>query len=440
MWGKAILALVIMSWAAGFFIGFTVALGIVTGAGLVLAILGLKREGLGLWGISILCTVDAASRVLLFTGGILRWNTLNYLLLGVALLSIASIFRIKNVHTRLLQIFIILLLVWLIFSPDFELGFLTVLNVAAYFGLLVYFARNNHSAEVWYWQGLIVGTLGAAGGLLFFLKKSGLPYVNPNAWSYFPLTALFGICLAISVTGRGRRSQMILTGLAALNVAWVFLSGSRGGLIVAAACIIYIAVTLRSVSQRIMYVVVGSVVAIVSMSEFTDQLDLAFHRLNKFMDVGARVESRTSGRSDLALGGWIIFQDSPLGVGTGGFATAWAKLGYKSNLSGFRYGQEMAAHSGWINTLVDNGFIGFLLLASFVASFAVRGWTRRQQGLFPVGMLVFAVFTLALLSTQFAAKGLWLLAAGVTMLMQSWASRPEGVRTPSQERSDKTPS
>ena len=130
------------------------------------------------------------------------------------------------------------------------------------------------------------------------------------------------------------------------------------------------------------------------------------------------MSSRTSGRSDLALGGWYIFQEHPLGVGTGGFGDAWSTLNRREGLSDFREGARTAAHSAWIRVLAENGIPGILALFGFVFSFAVIGWRRRSSGAFPLGLLVTFTLAVAFLAHEFQGKGLWFLVAGAMTLLR----------------------
>ncbi len=78
----------------------------------------------------------------------------------------------------------------------------------------------------------------------------------------------------------------------------------------------------------------------------------------------------------------------------------------------------MQAHSGWTKTLAENGVIGFTLLVTYVLSFAGTGIRKGTRAARAFGFLAAAVLAVAFLSTEFSAKGLWLLAAGVTVFLQ----------------------
>jgi len=423
-WAIVFFAVIVLSWGIGAAGQFEIGLTILTGFGFITAMIGLRKPLVGLLGIGMLCTLDTLSRVLLLTGGILRWNTLNYWLLFVILLNVGLLMRLGTPQSKLILLFVVLLAFFLLLTPEsgLEIGTMTVLNVVTYFGLVAYFARVARNPRIWYLQGLVSGALAALGSLAYYLQQSNLPYINPNAWAYFPLTAMFAICLGYGFAPGGWRGQIPFWVLAVANYAWVFLSGSRGGMLVGSACILFLLLTTRSFSQRIVYASMALVLGLIAITQFSDLSEQAVHRITKLFNPDVKVEARTSGRSDLAKGAWILFKENPFGVGTGGFSSAWAKLGYRETLSGFGYEKRVEAHSGWAKVLAENGIIGILLLIFFVLSFAAVAWWRRFKGVLPLGLLVTAVLALAFFSTDFAGKGLWYLSAGATVLLNAKSS------------------
>ncbi|HUI10805.1 MAG TPA: O-antigen ligase family protein [Bacteroidota bacterium] len=438
-WAIAFVVFIALAWGVGMVAGFQTALTLLTIGAFLAAIFGVHKPLVGLVGIGMLCTMDAMSRVLLLTGGLLRWNTLNYWLILVIGLNLSFVLRLRDIQSRLALLFVLLLTLGLLMvdAEDMETGIMSVLNTVIFFGIMVYFAPGRRNPRVWYLQGVVCGTLAALGSFVYFIQKDGLPYVNPNAWAYFPLTAIFAICLGYRFAPRGWRGQTLCWALAVANVGWVFLSGSRGSLLVASACMLFLLLTTRSVSQRIVYSALALVMALITITKFTDLNADAIHRISKLLDPQESYAARTSGRSDLALGAWYIFRDHPMGVGTGGFAQAWVNMGYRQSLSGFAYGKEMQAHSGWTKTLAENGIPGVLALLFFVGSFASVGWKRKRIGVWPLGLLATAVYVLAFLSTDFAGKGLWYFAAGATTLLNLRVlsvrrnpAREAGARTP----------
>jgi hypothetical protein len=424
-WALVFLAVMVIAWGIGAAGGFQTGLTVLTGFGFFAAILGLRKPLVGLLGIGMLCTLDTLSRVLLLTGGLLRWNTFNYWLLFVLVLNMGLLVRLGTLQSKLIFLFVVVLSFFLLLTPasNLEIGIMTVLNVVTYFGLLVYFARIVRHPRIWYIQGLLSGAVAAMGSLVYYLRQSELPYVNPNAWAYFPLTALFALCLGYRFAPSDWKGQIPIWVLAVANYAWIFLSGSRGGMLVGSACILFLLLTTRSFSQRIVYASMAVVLGMIAITQFSDLSEHAVQRVTKLFNPNVKVESRTSGRSDLAMGAWIIFKDNPFGVGTGGFSSAWAKLGYRETLSGFGYEKQVQAHSGWAKVLAENGIIGTPLLALFVLSFAAVGWRERMKGVVPLGLLVTVVLALAFFSTDFAAKGLWYLSAGATVLLNAKPSR-----------------
>jgi O-antigen ligase len=220
---------------------------------------------------------------------------------------------------------------------------------------------------------------------------------------------------------------MALLALTGVNGIWVFLSGSRGSSFVALCCALYVVkqqgVSLQSLGVAAAVLACGIVVS----GQFLSKGTFATDKVLKLFESDRSLTNRTSGRSDLALGGWYIFLDHPLGIGTGGFAPAWARLGARRGLSGFHMDTEFPAHSAWIKVLAENGLPGILLLTAFVGSFAVVGLQARNSKAAAIGILTTFTLALAFISTEFQPKGLWLFAAGSTFLL-SRAPRRSRVR------------
>jgi O-antigen ligase len=418
-WGWAAIGLIVLIFAASAPFGFTVGIAALTVLGFVGALVGLLQPAVGFLSVVLLCVLDAPARGLLPETGLFRWNTLNYWLLLVAVLALPRLARLRDGPTLLLVLLALLLGIEILLSDDVALGLQQLANLLAAFGLLAYARPVATRRSVWTWAGLIGGTAGATGGLVYFLQQTDLPAMNPNAWAYMPLGGLFAICLAFSQNTEYPRRQLFLGGLAVLNSTWVFLSGSRGGLLVAVCCLAYLLAATRGLSRRAVMAVAAGLIVLTVSSFFTEFQDYALGRLTKLVNPAMSLSNRTSGRSDLMLGGFYIFQDRPFGVGTGGFETAWATLGPQEGLSGFRRGEKAPAHAGWIEILVENGVPGILLLSAFVLSFAVTAVSVRDRGTRRLGYLVTVALATAWVSTEFQARSLWLLAAGTATLVRA---------------------
>jgi len=412
-------ALILLTWAASFVIGFEVALTLLSLVGFGAAIVGLRWPAIGLLGMSMLFTLDTITSSFLLTRGFFRWNTFNYLLLVVMLVHMPFLLRLSDLQSRLLQLLVLLLGLELLISPNRVQGAQVVLSVVTLFGLLVYFVRASHDEQNWYWMGLVCGFLAAIGGLVFYLQKNQLPYVNPNNWSFFPLTALFAICMCFHLARKHGRGYITLILLAVVNFIWIFLSGSRGDLLIAICCLVFLTVRLQGVWQRSLVFVAAALLGLVISIQFAELRTSSLNRLDLLIDPArGSLRQRTSGRSDLVLGGWYIFLDHPFGVGTGGFQNTWAGIGFVEGLSGYGQGVEKPAHSGWIKVLAENGIPGGLLLASYVLSFAVAGWRSHDRDRLALGLLTAAALSIAFISLEFTwGKGLWFLAAGATTLL-----------------------
>src|SRR5262249_43705200 len=153
------------------------------------------------------------------------------------------------------------------FSTDREGGVQHVLNIVTIFGMLAYLARAPRTAEQWYWVAIVNGVMAGVGSLLFYVKEESLPEVNPNAWSFFPLTAVFCITLSFAVPGN-RKGRLLRALLAGLNGAWVFLSGSRGSFLIAVCCFLFIVVQLGRSGRLVPILGIVAAVALLLVSEF----------------------------------------------------------------------------------------------------------------------------------------------------------------------------
>jgi len=423
-WGPLFSLFVVLVWAVSFVLGFRLALTIVEAVGLLTLAFGLYNPRLGMVGLTILCVIDGPARVYLLTGGVLRWNTLNYFLVLVMLLYLPFLVRLRDRHSVLLMVFVGLLLVDLSISNNLIEGVQQILGIIITFGLLVYFVRAGTDSRMWFWISTIAGLTGALGGLSWFFQRMQLPAINENAWAMFPCTALFAICLGFPYAVAMKRGQATLLSLAVVNLMWIFLSGSRGTLLIGACCIIVLLLTMRGLRQRTVAIACGAVIIFVAAAHFSQMQERATFRLFKLFTTDQplsgnySLSSRTSGRSDLAIGGFYIFEEHPMGVGTGSFKIAWKNLDRHDHMGDYARGELRAAHSGWVKVLAENGALGILLMLAWVGSFAYGALKTRKRVLRRLGFLTSLALFAALLATEFQSKGLWYLAAGATVFLE----------------------
>ena len=407
-WTRFFIVVIVCLWAASFVIGFQTSLTVLTLFGFVTAILGLRVPIAGLLGIGILSGLDTLTRVYLLSGGLLRWNTLNYWLLVAMVFYGLFLLKLRDPMSRLMQAFVALLVVELVISPSLSDGIQEILNIVTTFGLLGYIAFAVKKDEnVLYSLGLVVGILGAVGGLVFYLQEGSIPYINPNAWAYFPLTALFAICLGFPFARSHPRGKLAFLIFAGINLIWIYLTGSRGGMLSAVVCLVYLILETRSFSWNTFLLVCMVIFGYWFSLQFAEQQAYTLSRITKIFNPQYTLNEITSGRTNIAEIGLEIFKQNPLGVGTGGFQTAMRA--YESNYQ---------AHSAWIKVLAENGIPGMLLFVAYMVSFALVGWRTKQRDLILIGFFVTISFATAFLSKEFQGKSLWLLAAGGTVLLK----------------------
>ena len=416
-WGRWFVVLIAACWGASFLIGFKTALAMLTIWGFATAIIGVFRPVVGLLGIGMLCTLDPLIQSFLFTGDLLRWHTLDYWLSLVAVGFGRLLLGLNDARSRLAQLFALLLTLEVLVSPDWYGGLDDVASIVALFGLVVYCVRAGADATVWRWLGLICGTTGVVAGMAFLAHEASIPYLNPNAWAFLPLTGLLAICLTFPVARRWPHGQVLVAMLAAANYTLVFLSGSRGALLTASGCGLILLILTQGMRRRWLVALTAPLVAVAIATQFTDLQTRAVKRIDLLLDRERSLTVRTSGRFDLVVSGWNIFLEHPLGVGTGGFAQTRLDLA-PAGSSRFAPEQKLQAHAGWMKILVENGVPGIALMGAYILSFAATGWRSRNRDLFMLGLLATLGLGLKLISSEYAGRGLWFLAAGAMVLLR----------------------
>ena len=229
-----------------------------------------------------------------------------------------------------------------------------------------------------------------------------------------PLTGLLGICLAFPLARAWVGGQVVLAMLASANYMLVFLSGSRGALLTASSCGFVLLILTRRMRARWLVAPSVALVAVFIASQFSDLQTRTIKKVNLLVDPRQSLDVRTSGRSELLADGWNIFREHPMGVGTGGYGETRVTLAGPTK---HNWGPR-PAHAGWIKILAENGVPGVVLMGAYVVSFTVAGWRSRNRDLLMLGFLVTLVLGLAFVSTEFQAKGLWLLVAAVMVFLR----------------------
>ena len=417
--------LVAAGWLAAEWVGFLPALRGLTFLGFAAAVAGVRRPALGLLGVGMLAVLDPISRHLVMgSGGLLRWNSFNYWLVLFTLMWLPRVWRLSDPHSRLLRVLIAVLVIGLPFAERWEPGLQTLLNVATVFALVVYAQRAPRDAEAMFWLGVVMSVTAAAGGFEYYRHVDGLPVMNKNAFSMFPLAGLLGATIALPFAGAIRCGQLLLASLASVDLAWVFLSRSRGALLLGLIAMAFLLISIRTLPRRVTSFTAAALLVAGASGHFDALQADASRRFGKMLDQRMSLEERTSGRGNLALGGWRIFTRHPLGVGTGGFEDAWAELEQLDNSTRFAQGKLVPAHSAWVMVLAENGLPGVIVFAMFVGSFAVTGMRRRDPTLRRLGIFATVILMAAFMTTEFQSKALWFLAAIVTALLHQqhrWA-------------------
>jgi O-antigen ligase len=417
-WGWFICLSTLGAWATSAVLPFTFALAMSSVVAASAAVLGLRYPVLGLLGIGILCALDSILGPLLLQGGFLRWSTINYWLVGVAFLFAPLLVRERGLPALFLALLVAWLGIGLLLTPDLMAGLTQMSALVVVLGLVVYFRRATRVPEVWFWMALAVALASALGTLAFLSAYPPAHRINPNIWSDLPLAGVHAACIGLALEG-SRRRRFVLGLLFAVNLAWVFLSASRGALLIAAVALVAVVAMAETAKRRVVLLGAGGLVAVGLVLQFPALAHRSMERLALTFDQSRSIKVRSSARSEIARGGWELFRMHPiLGVGTGGFARERAALG-RVGTRFYRPGTARSAHSGWVRVIAENGLPGALLLAGFVASFAWVGRRLADRRLRLLAYAASATLCLGLIATEFSSKELWFFAAGSMVLVTS---------------------
>lgn len=417
-WGWFIAVATICAWAAAAVVPFIASLAALAIVAAFAAALGLRYPVLGLLGIGILCALDSLLGPLLLRGGFLRWSTLNYWLIGVAFLFMPLLLRERNLPALFLALLFTWLAIGLGYSPNLYEGLVQMSALAVGFGLIAYFRRATQVPEIWFWMAFVVSLASALGTLAFLLAYPSAERINPNIWSDLPLAGLHAACIGLALES-ARRRRLALGVLLAVNAAWIFLSASRGAMLIASIAIVAVIAMAETPRRRAVLVGLGALVIAAAAAQFPVLAGRAIERISLSFDGSRSVRVRSSARSEIVRGGWELFRRQPgLGVGTGGFERERAALG-RVDGTYYRPGTLKAAHSAWVRVLAENGIPGVLLLGGFVVSFALTGHRLADRRVRLLGYAVSASLCIGLISTEFSSKELWFFAAGGLVLISS---------------------
>src|SRR6185503_18003846 len=134
-WGRYLVLASVVVWPSVVAIGFARAVSVLTFVSMAAIALGFFRPRIGMLGLGMALTLDAVSRMFLATGGIFRFNTLNYCLILVTMGFLPLLLIRNDVHTRLLLGLTLFLGSGILISAAPEMGAQHVLTLASVFGI-----------------------------------------------------------------------------------------------------------------------------------------------------------------------------------------------------------------------------------------------------------------------------------------------------------------
>jgi hypothetical protein len=407
-WGSTLQRVVVLACLAGVSAGFGTTVLILSLVGAGLLVVGLSQPRLGVLGLWLLVALDPFNKNELIAAPVWRYNTTN-LLLGAMLVSqLPRVLRRREPHTAALLLLLTVMVVMLESTPDLAEGIDQLVATAAPLAMVAICARPGADAATWRAAAMTTGVLGAFAGPLYYLRGGGAELnANVVAFAFLaPLALVTAVAIVVPLTRRDRSWLLIL---ACCHVASVFLTGSRGALLVALLSLCALGLAGADAGQRLMLGAAVIAAVLVLLTQVTASQSLTLRRIEKLFDSSQELDDRTSSRTKIIRNGMAVFDDNPGGIGTGGFRSATTVV---EDINP----QERDAHAAWVKVLVENGVIGGGLLVVYVGSFAVagRGLGRRRLAL---GVTATVVLGVSLTTSEFGAKGLWVFPVAATVLL-----------------------
>jgi O-antigen ligase len=210
----------------------------------------------------------------------------------------------------------------------------------------------------------IYGQVATPGNLLFG------PYVNPNHYAgLMEMLVPVAFFYIAEIRGRWAPATLVPLGMgAAVAVASLLLTGSRGGLLAFAAEVVIAAIVWRTSFTRrrgSLIPVTTAILAAVFLFAWLDPGTVA-HRLGVIVKLGEPTWKQwVTFRKDMALDSLRMFRDHPLcGVGLGNFEAAYPR--YQSFPSDLWMDYT---HNDYLQALAETGVIGAVLITSALALF-----------------------------------------------------------------------
>lgn len=249
---------------------------------------------------------------------------------------------------------------------------LTVLVLAGSLGL---FAMLQYGAG----EQRIYGEVETPGNLLFG------PYVNPNHFAGL-MEMLIPVAVLYILDRRGRLTLTTLAWLAmgaAIAVASLLLSGSRGGLLAVAAEIVIAVPVVRGLraphigTRSLAAAVAGTILAGVLLFTWVDP-GIITQKLGMIVEVGGPAWVEWAGfRKNVASDSLRMLRDHPIyGVGLGNFENAYPRYQSFSSDLWIDY-----AHNDYVQAIAETGLVGAALIVLALGFFlrcAFGTWVRDQ--------------------------------------------------------------
>lgn len=418
--------------ALGFLLGFSVFITMAAFASLLGVFLGLAYNNpiLGFLSITVLLVLDPMIRGYVLVGGLFRWNTINYWLIVFTIANSKLLLNNLTRHLKAVIAFILLIFIQLAYTNDFENGILSILGIFSIIALYTYVisVKQYNIKLILYYCSLVAGYAGLLTGLIFFRENSFQVYtlshyynlgltiddmeaINANSFAVTLVAPIMITTVAFSFL-KDKRHRFILFILSLGNLILLTFTGSRGALLTGIVSLYFMLTKKTNALKLIFWALIGYY--ILSMSApLLENVDSSIARkIYVLFNDDASVSQKTNDRSDIALIGYQMFLENPLGVGTGNFSYTFKKFTMYS-FSDLSISQTTKqSHSAFIKIMAENGIFGILLFLLFISTY----YYNKKNPIYKNGIYFILAALATFLSSEFQHKPIWFVGAIVAYL------------------------
>ncbi|MCC6752577.1 MAG: O-antigen ligase family protein [Saprospiraceae bacterium] len=256
---------------------------------------------------------------------------------------------------------------------------------------------------------------------------------NPNYAAFTLVVSLSFFLLELTRSDKEIDLIQSVLKVAAIGISFagIFVSGSRGGLVILVLAVVLLLATAGSLKKLFKgFGIAGLMILLISRTESGRQYWAVIPVLNRIEMLSNREEARTT----LWKQGWVAFVDSGcMGLGIEQFKNPINYNRYVQTTQNpvVASQQGLVLHNDYLAVLYEYGPFAFLFYLAFCLWILRNLLSRPMTPAARVGLILFCcVLAFSLFATTFQSHAVWFVVLACSLLAQaSWRSRRMPVQT-----------